>query len=158
MFKTANRTTDMRLPLPTATPKQRELYEILAGRRGSDGFHNATGMMLGPQSALCRIGDERQFSVVLDVGGELYNVGRIRSADPLIREQADQLTVFGPSPAEQRRLEARKKRAAMSAREKERDVEDMYRGWGLHVSRPRGEPTTSDAKPQSNAPRVSSLV
>ena len=86
---------DIRLPLPKLGARHRELYEILKGVRSDDGFPKSSGMLLGEQSALLQVGQQSGYFVGLAVGSNLYLVGGVRAANPMIRDIKGQITFVG---------------------------------------------------------------
>ena len=134
----------MKLPLPTVSKHHRELYEILNGKQSR--IYNAAGLMLSDESALLRIGDEREFVFVISVEGELYRAGAIPTCHPFIAQL--QLKTFGDSPAIIEQKAALKKWKSMPPGKAD---EELRRQWGLAVHQP-GSIRSEQKEP--NAPEV----
>ncbi|ANO50844.1 hypothetical protein BA177_06155 [Woeseia oceani] len=126
--------TDVDLPLPKVTGKLNDLFRVLKGQKRSRDLYNASGMLLGEQAALLRLSDSRQFVLAIEVDGEVYRASEVHCANPMIQALADRMTVFGQSPEELRTQEQAKRRAQMSPEEAQKEVEEMYKSWGLTVS------------------------
>jgi len=141
----------IKLPLPSVSERHRQLYEILTEVRPANGFYDAAGALLSTESALLRIGDEREYTVALCVEGDVYKVGSIHCSDPSLKNI--QITTFDDSPAVRRRKELARKRATMSPEEAKQSEENLRRSWGLLVTAP-GAIGTLQEEPQVNHPGV----
>ena len=133
---------DIELPMPKAEGRYRELYDVLMGKASGKGLYNASGKMLGKESALLRVRNDGPYSVVMSHGDHLYVAYTIHPAAPYIARMRDRMTVFGPSPAERERAELAAKRARMTKDEQAEAEVELRRGWGLNVTTaPAGIPT-----------------
>ena len=118
------------LPLPVLKAEHAQIYYAVMRKKK---ILDAEGLKLGPGAALVRKLAEREFTIVLEVDGRLYSVGKVHAACEYVTSNRDKITIFPESPGVRASKLAAERSAARSPEERHVATIELYRASGSGI-------------------------